>query len=144
MLALWDPFNPVSYKSDSKISTKSYFDRLFENTFDTAFHDLYRIPVGMGIEYKKDEAGALMVSIDLPGVQEQDINVEVVDNILTIKGEKKTATSTCSVQKSISIPEGYDTNDITAELKNGVLGLKINNKPLPSKEVKKIPILTAK
>lgn len=142
MLSLWNPLIPVKTQSDSKMSVKSYFDRLFEDTFDNAFNDLFQIPTGWGIESKKNEDGSLAVSIDVPGIKESDLSIEIDKNILIVRGERKTATSTYKLNKSISIPEGYDTDQITAELKDGVLSINIIGKPLPpAKEVKKIPIL---
>lgn len=142
MLSLWNPFIPVvRERSDSRISTKNYFDRLFEDTFSTMTHDLFSVPLaGIGIESKKNEDGSLAVSIDIPGIKEEDITIEVQDNIVGIKGARKTATSSYTVNKSFTIPEGYSSDDIRAELVDGVLSLILVGKPLPQKEVKKIPI----
>lgn len=142
MLSLWNPFIPVvRERSDSRISTKNYFDRLFEDTFATMTHDLLGGHLtSLGIEQKKNEDGSLSVSIDIPGIKEEDITIEVQDNVVNIKGERKTATSSYSVSKSLSIPEGYSSDDIKAELTNGVLTLGLAAKQLPQKEVKKIPI----
>jgi len=144
MLSLWNPFVPVKSQSDGRISTKSYFDRLFEDTFEHALQDLYQIPKGWGIESQKQEDGSLAISIDVPGIQESDLSMEIVDNMLTIKGERKTATSKYSVNKSFTIPQGYNPDDIVAELSNGVLSIKMAAKLPPAKEVKKIPIITSK
>lgn len=142
MLSLWNPFIPVvRERSDSRISTKNYFDRLFEDTFSTMTHDLFSAPLaGIGIENKKNEDGSLTVSVDIPGIKEEDITIEVQDNIVGIKGTRKTATSSYTVNKSFTIPEGYSSDDIKAELVDGVLSLILAGKPVPQKEVKKIPI----
>jgi HSP20 family molecular chaperone IbpA len=142
MLSLWNPFIPVvRERSDSRISTKNYFDRLFEDTFSTMTHDLFSSPLArIGIENKKNEDGSLTVSVDIPGIKEEDITIEIQDNIVGIKGIRKTATSSYTVNKSFTIPEGYSSDDIRAELVDGVLSLTLVGKPLPQKEVKKIPI----
>lgn len=144
MLSLWNPFVPVAReRSDSRISTKNYFDRLFEDTFATMAHDLFPTSWAvMGVESKKNEDGSLAISVDIPGINEEDITIEVQDNIVNIKGTRKTATSSYSVNKSFSIPEGYSSDDIKAELINGVLTLSLIGKPIPQKEVKKIPIIS--
>lgn len=139
MLTLWNPLYPIKSKSDSKMSTKSYFDRLFEDTFDNAFHDLFGAN-SIGISQVKNEDGSLAISVDVPGIKEADLVIEVLDNILSIKGERKTATSSYTVSKSVNIPEGYDTDNIVANLSDGVLNLTMASKILPAKEVKKIPI----
>lgn len=146
MLSLWNPFLPERVQSDSRISPKSYFDRLIDDSFGTMVQDLFHAPIPqLGIESKKNEDGSLAVSIDVPGIKENDIVIEVDGNILTVKGERKTATSSYKMQKSFTIPEGYDTNKITAELKDGVLSLNIvGQPPTPPREVKKIPVITGK
>lgn len=142
MLSLWNPFIPVAReRSDSRLSTKNYFDRLFEDTFATMTHDLFSAPwAGVGIENKKNEDGSLAISIDIPGIKEEDITIEVQDNIVNIKGARKTAASSYTVSKSFTIPEGYSSDDVKAELIDGVLTLTMIGKQLPQKEVKKIPI----
>lgn len=142
MLSLWNPFVPVvKERSDSRISTKNYFDRLFEDTFATMSQDLLGgHTINIGIEQKKNEDGSLSVSLDIPGIAAEDINIELQDNIVTIKGERKTATSSYTIQKSFSVPQGYSSEEIKAELVNGVLTLGLSPKEIPPKEVKKIPI----
>jgi len=140
MLSLWNPLIPE--KTDRKMSSKNYLERLLTDPFETMFSDVFHAPVGM--EYKKNEDGSLAIGVDVPGVKEEDINVEIsADNILTVRGERKTATSSYSVTKAFSIPEGYSSEDIKAELKDGVLTLTLAGKPV-QKEVKKIAITSSK
>lgn len=142
MLSLWNPFVPVvRANSDSIISTKNYFDRLFEDSFATMTHDLFSGHLtGIGIERKKNEDGTLAVSIDIPGIKEENITIEVEDNIVHVKGERKAAASSYLVNRSLSIPEGYSSDDIKAELVDGVLTLTLGAKRPIQKEIKKIPI----
>lgn len=129
MLSVWNPF--FYDKKLSKLSSRS-FDNLFNDLFHTS---------AWGMEYKKNEDGSLAVAIDVPGVKEQDITIEVTpEQVLTVKGERKTATSSHSICKSFYIPEGYDSENINAELKDGVLTLTLTTKLPPNKEVKKIKI----
>jgi HSP20 family molecular chaperone IbpA len=126
-------------QAENRISPRSYFDRLFEDTFESMVNDLF--PHHLGMEYHRNtEDGTLNISVDIPGIQEADINIELVDNTITIKGERKTPSSSYTVQKSLSIPEGYDQEDIKAELKNGVLILTLIGKSSPKPEPKKITI----
>lgn len=144
MLTLWNPFIPVTReRADSRISTKNYFDRLFEDTFATMTQDLIGNQwSSIGIEQKKNEDGSLAISIDVPGIKEENISIETIDNMVHIKGERKTATSSYVISKSLTIPEGYSSDEIKAELVDGVLTLNLAAKQLPQKEIKKIPIST--
>ncbi len=70
---------------------------------------------------------------DLPGVKREDIDLSVVDNVVTVKGERKNGREThedgCHVyerhygsfQRSFRLPEDVDTEKIEAKFENGVL-----------------------
>ena len=132
-------YNPIT-KTDRKLTPRSYLERLLEDPFESIFSAM-----DIGMNYAKNEDGTLTISIDIPGVKAENINVEITDNFLSIKGERKTANSSYSINKSLTLPEGYDTDGIKAELKDGVLSLVLANKtPSLAKEPKKVPILTVK
>lgn len=76
---------------------------------------------------------AYHIEVDLPGVQKENINVQVEDGSLVISGERKTTaevkeenyykveSSFGSFTRSFSIPDEADVENIHAESKNGVL-----------------------
>lgn len=122
MLSLWNPF-----LSDILLPKKSF--HYHEDDFK------------MGLEYKKNDDNSLSVSVDLPGVSEEGLTIELAsDNVLSIKAERKTKTSSFTLNRSFSVPEKYDVDQIDAELKNGVLTLTLPlRKPAKDlKETKKI------
>jgi len=142
MLSLWsNPLIPVKEKSDSRMSTKNYFDRLFEDAFSTMTQDLFPWS-SMGIENQKNEDGSLSVNIDLPGIKAEDIAIELKNNVVSIKGKRQTTTSTYEVNRSFSVSEGYSSEDIKAELSNGVLTLTLIPKLETLQEIKKIPVIS--
>ena len=66
-------------------------DQLFGNVFrGSGLTELQ--PAGMiGLPLEVSETGAeLKVVAELPGVEEKDVSVELVGDVLTMKGEKKT------------------------------------------------------
>ena len=77
------------------------------------------------------------IRAELPGVSENDVNVSVTDNLLTIKGEKHQEAETDgknyhrverrygSFQRSFTLPRHIETAAIKAEFKDGVLTLGI-------------------
>ena len=93
-----------------------------------------------------------LITADLPGIEEKNVNITLDDGILTIKGEKKTDTedkqgefysrerSYGSFQRSFEVPEIIDENKIDASFSNGVLSVKMQKIPEAKKEVKKILI----
>ena len=94
---------------------------------------------------------AIEVSAELPGVEQDDIDVTIVDDILTIKGEKKQEkeekekdyhlVERCygSFQRSIRLPFAAKS-EADATFKNGVLKLKIKKPPEFEAKTWRIPI----
>jgi HSP20 family protein len=98
--------------------------------------------------------GDLVVRMDLPGMDAQDIHVKFDAGELTVTGERKVEkevkeegyyrkeSSFGSFERHMSLPRGIKENDIKAEYDNGVLEISIpralgaNGKPL----AKTIPV----
>jgi HSP20 family protein len=84
-----------------------------------------------------EEDDHLVLRADLPGLNEEDVNVEVKDGVLTISGERRAEEKTedkgyhrverayGSFSRSLSIPEGIDPEQVSAEFDNGVLEVRI-------------------
>jgi HSP20 family protein len=74
---------------------------------------------------------------DLPGLDANDVNIEVEDRALTISGERKTEhedkqegyyrveRSFGAFQRSMTLPEGIDPDQIAANFEKGVLEVRI-------------------
>jgi HSP20 family protein len=97
-------------------------DRLFNSALSdvvgTAAPD--RFPVDLYED--KDHA---FVRADLPGVNREDINVEVVDGYLTIEATRKTKENereeSFRFSRSISLPDTVRADGVSAAYENGVL-----------------------
>lgn len=67
------------------------------------------------------------VRAELPGVNREDINVEVVDGYLTLTGSRKTpategeAEKSFSFSRSVTLPDDVQTDQVSAAYENGVL-----------------------
>jgi HSP20 family protein len=100
------------------------------------------------------EAG-IEVTVELPGLEEKDIEVSLSDEALTIKGEKKveredekkgyyiSERSYGAVYRSIPLPTGVDSDKAEASFKNGVLRVSIPQRPEARAKVRKIEVKTA-
>lgn len=90
---------------------------------------------------------AYLVSADLPGVRQEDLEVTFHGRLLTVKGKRESVTSsegeTFHVQertygtfaRQFSLPETADGSSIKADLKDGVLSIRIGKTP-ESKPIK--------
>jgi HSP20 family protein len=82
-----------------------------------------------------------VVKAELPGMKEEDIDVSVVGDTLTLKGEKKAETevkeedyyccerSYGSFSRSIALPSNVDTKKIEASFEDGVLEISLPKAP---------------
>lgn len=95
------------------------------------------------------------LSIALAGVDPKDIELDVQGNNLTVSGEQKVSEEKKDAdfvyqefaygrfERTITLPEGVDTQKLTAEYKNGVLEITapMNANALPRKvEIKAVPV----
>ena len=84
------------------------------------------------------EAGEhFVLKADLPGLSENEVNIEVENNVLTVSGERKTELEDKhegyyrlerafgAFSRSLTLPEGIDPDAVTASFDNGVLEVRI-------------------
>ncbi len=95
---------------------------------------------------------AIEVSIELPGMDMKDIEVNVTDDMLTIKGEKKierseekkgyylSERSYGAIYRTIPLPPGVDGEKADASFRNGVLTIKLPQTPEAQAKVKRIEV----
>src|SRR6516225_6381197 len=93
------------------------------------------------------------ITAELPGLEEKDVQVNVADNVLTIKGEKKAQKeekdknyrmferSYGSFYRTLELPSGSNLDNIKATLSNGVLKVTVP-KPAPA-QAKKVEVKAA-
>jgi HSP20 family protein len=83
-----------------------------------------------------EEADKILVRVEVPGMNENDLRVRYEDGLLTISGERqfeqketrnyhRIERSYGSFARSFSLPRNVDANKISAAYKNGVLEIEI-------------------
>ncbi len=94
------------------------------------------------------------VSAELPGMDEKDISVELQDDVLTLRGEKKCEQeekgknwfrreqSWGAFHRVIDLPAGVDAAKATAKFKKGVLSFTAPKRPEEQAKRKTVPIQT--
>lgn len=92
------------------------------------------------------------ISAEMPGLKEDEIEVNVSDGVLSIKGEHKAEEqrkdaqyhvrerSFGSVQRSFRLPDSADTEKITAKFENGVLNIAVPKRTEAKAQARKIAI----
>lgn len=86
--------------------------------------------------YENDDA--YFIKVDVPGIDQKDMDISVTNDVLTIKGEKKSTSSEDaskrkgkryqreervygSFHRTVPLPTPVDTDNVDAKLKDGVL-----------------------
>lgn len=94
----------------------------------------------------------IVISAELPGLEEADIEVGLNDDSITIKGEKRpgqeAAGRACRmnertfglIQRSIAVPAAIDQDDVRAVFRNGVLTVLLRKTGEPDPPLKRIAI----
>jgi len=64
-------------------------------------------------------------SFEMPGVKKEDVKIELQNGMLTVAAEKREKDgereSSCSLTRSVSVPDGVNVEAITARLEDGIL-----------------------
>jgi len=89
-----------------------------------------------------EEEDAYVLRVELPGLSKADVELSVKDGVLSIKGHKKTQvdekkgrryhrreTWAGSFERRLSLPEDADPDKVSAEMKEGVLSLRLPKRP---------------
>jgi HSP20 family protein len=83
------------------------------------------------------EDGTYVIQLALPGVDPKDVVVSLMDNVLTVKGERKADHDTTgkdyfvrevaygAFQRSFTLPEGVAADGVEAKYANGILEVKV-------------------
>jgi HSP20 family protein len=121
-------------------SLQKEINALFDDDFFPASTGLFDRTYSPAVDMVEN-ADDFVLTCELPGLQDSDIDVQVAENVLTIKGEKTETSDDSgkkwfkreswygSFQRTIPVPSGIDAENIAGELENGILRL-----TLPKKE----------
>ena len=156
----------MALKSLIPVGTERSATRSAPNPFFALQHEIDRLFEGLARNFAGFPSGDVMPNMDLsetdeeieitaelPGLEEKDIQLNVADNVLTIRGEKKNEReetqkdyhmverSYGSFTRSVQLPDGVNPDNIKAVIAKGVLKVTVP-KPAPSQS-KKIDIKTA-
>lgn len=147
----------LSARSKEEYPIVSYLqemNRMMENFFQ-----------GFGLAPHQERPGAFIPSMDmldagkeikitaeLPGMEQDDIDISITKEMLTIKGEKKeekeekgkgyhrTERSYGAFNRTVSLPVEVDVNKIEATFKKGILTIRLPKTEKVLREAKKVSI----
>ena len=155
----WDPYNkPDHYNTDHSLfaidkDMERFLSPLNTDFFGNSFFDFrpFKQDQFPRVDIAETEKNFL-ITAELPGIDEKNVDITLGDGTLTIKGEKKTEIvnkqgefysrerSYGVFQRSFEVPATIDQNKVDASFINGVLTIKMPKTSDAKKEVKKITI----
>ena len=140
----WDPFSGIT-------DLHSQIDDMFKDLFNTSW-PATTISPAMDL-YTEDDKN-LVAEFHVPGFNSEDVDINVRNNTLEVKGEKHDKQedskkrnymrreSYASFYRSIVLPKNADSDSIKASFDDGVLRVTVPMKELPAP--KKIAIESKK
>jgi len=99
-----------------------------------------------------EEGNSIVLKADLPGLEKEDVDIHIADNILTVSGERKKEEkfekgdyfryerTHGSFYRRFELPTGIDVNKVKAHMENGVLELKLPRAEDATERSRKISI----
>jgi HSP20 family protein len=126
----WEPLRELG-------TLQTEMNRLFNTVFDSPGGNGGTLRRWMPAMDLLETADHFVLRADLPGMSEQDVNIELEDSTLSISGERKTEhedtqegyyrveRASGSFQRSLTLPKGVDPEAVTASFDRGVLEVRI-------------------
>ena len=132
VLTRWDPFREFSTLQDR-------MNRLFQESFGREGREESLTTTSFAPAVDEDEHNVTL-KIEVPGIDEKDIDVRVENNTLTVHGERKFEKEEKeenyrrierqygSFIRSFTLPNTVDSENISADYDKGVLNIRLAKK----------------
>jgi HSP20 family protein len=136
----WSPARKFHFHHD----VDGLFPEFFNGATDEAAQ---RAPEWLPAAEGRIDDGTYVIQVAMPGVDPKDVEVSWMDNVLTVKGERKANHDTAgkdyfvrelaygAFQRSFQLPEGVDVAHVEAKHANGMLEVRI---PAPQVTTRKM------
>jgi len=130
VLTRWDPFREL-------YSLQNRMNRLFEEQYGGGREESLTSGAFVPPVDVYEDEHSVQLKLEVPGIDEKDLNVKVENNTLTISGERKFEKEQKeenfhrierrygSFTRSFTLPNTVNTDDINASYDNGVLTIKL-------------------
>lgn len=134
VLTRWEPFREFATLQDR-------MNRLFRESYNDAGRDesLTTSSFAPAVDVYEDEH-KVTLKIEVPGIEEKDIDVRVENNTLTVQGERKIEREEKeenyrrverqygSFTRTFTLPQTVDTENVSASYDKGVLKISLPKK----------------
>src|SRR3972149_6068800 len=125
----WSPTRQFHFHQGAE----DVFERFFGGATDEADQRPSWRPAAEG----RIEDGTYVIQLALPGMDPKDVEVSLMDNVLTVKGERKADHDTAgkdyfirevaygAFQRNFALPEAVDAGQVEAKYAKGMLEVRV-------------------
>ncbi|MDJ0714574.1 MAG: Hsp20/alpha crystallin family protein [Prochloraceae cyanobacterium] len=129
----WDPFHWEPWREIDALQKQ--MNRLFDRLVPTGNGERRRAFIPSA--EMEETAEELLIKLEIPGLEAKDIDIEVTEQSVSIKGERKEETTTeekgmvrsefhyGKFERTIALPSHIQGDKVKAEYKHGILHLRM-------------------
>ncbi|MGA3032051.1 MAG: Hsp20/alpha crystallin family protein [Terracidiphilus sp.] len=129
----WDPFREV-------VALQGRLNSLFGNLNTETESPLTTASFVPAVDVYEDDK-KVVLKLEVPGIEEKDLDVRVENHTLTVRGERKFEKEEKeenfhrierrygSFYRAFTLPSTVDTENVDAKYENGVLKIELKKKP---------------
>lgn len=140
----WEPFRGIE-------GLQKEINRLFDQLLPSGNGEIHSLTFMPAAEIEETD-DALQLRLEVPGMEAKDLEVEVTDSSVLIKGERKSESKTKEkgvvrsefhygkFERRIPLSMRVHTDNVQAECKNGVLSLTLPKVESAQRQAVKVPI----
>lgn len=150
-----DIFQSMRQEMEQMFDRFAHFDLApFGRDIEHFWPRINETALAVSVDVAEDDK-AYTITAELPGIDEKDVHVDITEDILTLKGEKRAEKeeknknryvrerSYGTFQRSFALPTNVDTDKINAKFSKGVLSVTLPKNPKAKPATKKIDVKTA-
>ena len=144
----WDPFAVLA-----RVDDLNEFDNIVRRTWATPARNHSWVPPMDLVADGQD----VVISLELPGLRVNDIDIEVYEGRLTVSAERTDRTSHLSedsktlvkelrhgsFRRDFSLPDGLEADAVSADYTDGILRLRVSGVSKPPAEPQKVTVSNA-
>ncbi|HEX2582063.1 MAG TPA: Hsp20/alpha crystallin family protein [Dongiaceae bacterium] len=143
--------SPASWDRDPFFAFQRNMSRVFEDMFRSMAPNDGDDDIGLRIDVNETDTG-IELTAELPGVEENDISVELADDQLIIRGEKKSERTEKQqnfhvaerrygmFQRAIPLPWQPEPDKVQARFEKGILHIALERPAEIQAKTRRIPI----
>ena len=134
VLTRWEPFRELA-------TLQERMNRLFTDQFGQVADENVAAAAFMPPVDVYEDENTLQLKLEVPGVEEKDIDIRIENNMLTVRGERKFEKEEKeqnfhrierrygTFYRSFALPSTVDTENVQASYNAGILKLELSKKP---------------